>query len=101
MIWGWGKKKKQANQKNPRRQVMLIGIGKYKNGKYERLMCHKSIFARMSRKRLLQTLIPKYPWKSSKVEITDSFSFLGSFLLLVFTAILKHWEINTDELEDI
>ena len=74
---------------------------KDKNGKYERLMCHKIIFARMSRKRLLQTLIPKYPRKSSKVEITDSFSFLGSFLLLVFTVILKHWEINTDKLEDI
>lgn len=79
---------------------MLIGIRKYKNGKYERLKCHNSIFARMSRKRLLQTLIPKYPWKSSKLELTNPFSFLGSFLLLVFTAILKHLEINTDELED-
>ena len=97
------KKKKKGEQikKKPRRRVMLIGIGKYKNEKYERLMCHKSIFARMSRKRLLQTLIPKHPQKSSKLEITNPFSFLGSFLLLVFTAILKHWEINTDELENI
>lgn len=61
---------------------MPIGTGKYKNEKYERLMCHKSIFARMSRKRLLQTLIPKHPQKSSKLEITNPFSFSGLFSAL-------------------
>lgn len=39
---------------------------------------------------------PKIPPKSSHLETVGPFSFLDYFLLLVFTVILKYWEINTD-----
>lgn len=81
----------QRDAKETQEAGNATGIRKYI---YGRLTCHERISASHGRGHL--NTDPKIPPKSSHLETVGPFSFLDYFLLLVFTVILKYWEINTD-----
>ena len=73
---------------------MLIDIGKKIHG---RLTCHESIFSMQGR----GCSKHRFPKISPDIQQLVLFLFWTIFLFFLFIVILKHWELNTDELDDI